>query len=339
MIAGAAWRGVVHTCLLARQHEPPPRVPCSSASHRRAAMTSILTSAERSDAEKAAALVAAVEEAAHAEAKERIRKAEQRAGAAEETVAVLTKAVEAAEKKAAAAVAAAAERATAAEATAAAVAQRIAEREERLAAERIAAAERRADAAEKAADERAAAAEAVAAATAQRAAEVEERMAQARIGAAEESVQQHAAALEEVAAAAARRTAQAEEEAASRVLEAQAAATTLVQRAATLPPEGRAGLRSRVLLDLVERMEEELHAAAAAVGGTVGLSSEVLIRALHNDLVASEPAFLDDDETFSRTVQVPPVHPCWPSSQCGPRMRPPMRAPLCPPRRCSAPST
>ena len=47
------------------------------------------------------------------------------------------------------------------------------------------------------------------------------------------------------------------------MLAAQAAASSRVQRAATLPAAGRAGLRHQVLLDLAERMEDEMHAAAA----------------------------------------------------------------------------
>ena len=43
--------------------------------------------------------------------------------------------------------------------------------------------------------------------------------------------------------------------------------------------------------------------AFAAVGGTIGLASEVLLKALHTDLVAAEPELLDDDDTFSRTLQ------------------------------------
>ena len=49
----------------------------------------------------------------------------------------------------------------------------------------------------------------------------------------------------------------------NQVLAAQAAASSRVQRAATLPAAGRAGLRHQVLLDLAERMEDEMHAAAA----------------------------------------------------------------------------
>ena len=94
---------------------------------------------------------------------------------------------------------------------------------------------------------------------------------------------------------------------------AQAAAASRL----ALPAEGRAGLRHKVLLDLTERMEDEMHEAAARAGGTVSLSSQVLLRALRSDLdlaapgsprdldlgASEEPTFLDDDETFSRTVQ------------------------------------
>jgi len=264
-----------------------------------------------SDQESAAALISAVEEAANAAAKQRIveaeRRAEQateRATVAEESLALLVKSVEAAhkelrvkveaadaraakaqaeadaraekrieaaEKKTAKAQAQAEARATAAEAAAAAVAQRIAEREDRTAEERVAAAEKRATEASEAAERRAQDAEVVAASVAQRAAAVEDAVAQRRIIAAEESVQQHAAALEEVAAAAARRAAAAEEEATQAIEEAQAVGHSRLVRMAA-GDEERSTLRCRVLIDLVERMEDELHEMAEEEGSAVGLA-------------------------------------------------------------------
>ena len=272
-----------------------------------------------SDQESAAALISAVEEAANAAAKQRIAEAErraeqatERATVAEESLALLVKSVEAAhkelrvkveaadaraakaqaeadaraekrieaaEKKTAKAQAQAEARATAAEAAAAAVAQRIAEREDRTAEERVAAAEKRATEASEAAERRAQDAEVVAASVAQRAAAVEDAVAQRRIIAAEESVQQHAAALEEVAAAAARRAAAAEEEATQAIEEAQAVGHSRLVRMAA-GDEERSTLRCRVLIDLVERMEDELHEMAEEEGSAVGLAYAAFGRTL-----------------------------------------------------------
>ena len=81
----------------------------------------------------------------------------------------------------------------------------------------------------------------------------------------------------------------------------QAARADALRTAALLESETRVGLRCRVLLEMAERVDGDLNAAAAARGQRVGLGAEVLLAALREQIAAT-PDSLDDDETFSESV-------------------------------------
>ena len=69
-----------------------------------------------------------------------------------------------------------------------------------------------------------------------------------------------------------------------------------------LDAEGRAGLRLRVLLDLVDGIDIELNRAVYARGAALGYGPTILLQSLRGDLLKA-PERLSDDAVFLRALQ------------------------------------